>query len=65
MSTDLLSELKSVERSTEYDSEKAEIFNDWVDIRKTTEMTQQYVGAVQIAMNKRHSLEKEALISEN
>jgi hypothetical protein len=39
LSRSLLSELKQVERSTEYDSEKSNLFADWADIRKTTELT--------------------------
>ena len=51
MGESLLSELKQVERSTEYDAEKQEIFTSWPDIRRTTELTQRYVEIVEKAAN--------------
>ena len=39
MADSLLGELKQMERSTEYDAEKLDIFTTWPDIRRNTELT--------------------------
>ena len=54
MADSLLGELKQMERSTEYDAEKLDIYTNWPDIRRTTELTQQYADQVEQAVKTAH-----------